>query len=171
MSTTLRRLKAEDVDAFRAMRLRALRDHPRAYMQTFEEENVRPRKFHEFMVENNIIMGAFHENTVVGVTTLVGYTILSLNGLTKTKHKGIVWGAYVLPEHRYKDLAKDMRLRLFEIAKEIGLTACTSSIVANNPAALKVHQGVGYIEMFREKDAVQHADGSFDDVIHLVKYL
>ena len=167
----LRRLTADNVDAFRALRLRALRDHPRAYMQTYEEESLRQRKFHEFMIDNNIILGAFVANEAVGIEVLVGYTILSLNQMTKIKHKGIVWGAYVLPENRYNDLAKQMRLRLFEIAKEIGLKACTSAIVANNPAALAVHHGVGYVEMFRETDGVCHADGSFDDVIHLVKYL
>lgn len=168
---TLRRLTLDNVDAFRAMRLRALREHPRAYLQTYEEENARQRKFHEIMIEQNIVMGAFQTNDTVGVEILVGYTILSLNQMNKTKHKGNVWGAYVVPEHRYNDLAKQMRLRLFEVAKGIGLKYCTSSIVANNPAALRVHLGVGYIEMFRETDGVQHADGSFDDVIHLVKYL
>lgn len=171
MTITLRRLTAADVDAFRAMRLRALHDHPRAYMQTYEEESTRKRDFHAFMVENNIIMGAFQANETVGIQVLAGYTILSLNGLKKIKHKGLVWGAYVLPEYRHEDLAKKMRLRLFEVAKELGLKYCTSSIVANNPAALAVHRGVGYTEMFRETDGVRHADGSFDEVIHLVKYL
>ena len=172
MSTpTFRRLTSDNVDAFRALRMRALRDHPRAYLQTYEEESLRQRKFHEVMVESNIVMGAFETNDTVGVEILIGYTIMSLNQMNKTKHKCSIWGAYVLPEHRYKDLAKKMRLRLFEVAKGMGLKYCTSSIVANNPAALRVHLGVGYIEMFRETDGVRHADGSFDDVIHLVKYL
>ena len=162
---TLRRLVAEDVDAFRALRLKALSEHPRAYLQTYDDENVRPRAFHAHMVENNIIMGAF-----LGYL-FIGYTILSLNQHAKMKHKGMVWGAYVRPAYRNYDLGKQMRLRLFEVAKEIGLTMCTSSIIANNDAALKVHQAVGYLEMFREKDGVRHLDGTFDDLIHLVKYL
>jgi GNAT superfamily N-acetyltransferase len=172
MSTpTLRRLTVENVDAFRALRLRALREHPRAYLQTFDEESDRPRRFHEYMIETNIILGAFQTNEVVGIEVLIGYTILTPNQMAKTKHKGIVWGAYVTPEHRHENLAQQMRLRLFEIAKSLGLKYCNSSIVANNPAALAVHRAVGYVEMFRETNGVRHADGSFDDVIHLVKYL
>ena len=161
----LRRLLADDVDRFRVLRLMALGENPRAYLQTYDEEKDRPRAFHAHMVENNIVMGAFQGYL------MIGYTILSLNQHRKMSHKGMVWGAYVRPAYRNHDLGKQMRLRLFEVAKEIGLKLCTSSIIANNAAALKVHEAVGYIEMFREKDGVQHLDGTFDDLIHLVKYL
>ena len=162
---TLRRLVADDVSTFRALRFKALAEHPRAYLQTYEEESTRPMAFHAHMIDNHIIMGAFQGYL------MLGYTIMSLNVHSKMKHKGIVWGAYVRPAFRNDDLAKQMRLKLFDVAKEMGLKMCTSTIVANNPAALKVHQSVGYIEMFRETDGVQHLDGTFDDLIHLVKYL
>lgn len=160
----LRRLMPTETTAFRALRLRALREHPRVYTQTYEEEVARPEKFHTYMINAHIVMGVFIDEM------LVGYTILSGNQ-GKMRHKGTVWGAYVLPEYRDLDLAKQMRLRLFEVAKRLGMKYCTSSIVADNAAAVQVHAAVGYVEAWREKDGVQHADGTFDDVLHLVKYL
>jgi GNAT superfamily N-acetyltransferase len=161
----LRRLMTHDVDAYRELRLKALQDHPRVYLQTYEEECNRRKEFHINMIESNIIMGAFVD------AVLVGYTVMSLNDGAKSKHKAMVWGAYVLPHHRDHDLAKKMRLRLFEVAKTLGIKFCTSAIVANNEAAIQVHKQVGYVEMFREKDGVRQPDGSFDDVIYLVKHL
>lgn len=162
---TLRRVTMEDLDAFQELRLEALQKHPQAYGHTYEEESLRPRQYYGLFIRSNVVMGAFANGT------LIGFTVLSRFEMQKMAHKGQVWGAYVKPEFRNMELAKRMRLRLFDIAKTMGMRVCLSSIFASNAAALQVHQAVGYEEMYREKDGVRHADGTFDDVIHLVKHL
>ena len=162
---TLRRITQAATAMFREMRLHALQQHPRAYAQTYEEEYRQPLQAFGQFLQNNVVMGAFDGDL------LVGYTILSPNRQPKLMHKATVWGAYVRPQYRDKQLAQRMRLRLFELAQAMGLRYCQSSIVASNAAALQVHMAVGYEEVYREKDGVRHLDGTFDDVIHLVKYL
>ena len=162
---TLRRITQAETAMFREMRLHALQQHPRAYTQTYEEEYRQPLQAFGQFLQNNVVMGAFDGDL------LVGYTILSPNRQPKLMHKATVWGAYVRPQYRDKQLAQRLRLRLFEVAQAMGLRYCQSSIVASNAAALQVHMAVGYEEVYREKDGVRHLDGTFDDVVHLVKHL
>jgi RimJ/RimL family protein N-acetyltransferase len=164
-NVTFRRMTAEEAGRFRTLRLFALQQHPRAYAQSFEEESQQPVQAFAQFLKGNIVLGAFDKDL------LVGYTILSPVRQAKIAHKGTIWGAYVRPVYRNMQLAQRMRLRLFEIAKSMGMRYCQSSIMAGNTAALQVHKAVGYEECYREKDAVRHADGTFEDVIHLVKYL
>lgn len=159
-----RRLTSTDLEAFKSLRLTSLQENPKAYFETFEEESTLPH-YHAHLITNSIIMGAFIEGE------LVGYTILSPYQHPKVQHKGSVWGAYVKPDFRNMNLGKQMRLRLFGVAKRLGMKSCISGIMKSNPAALAVHKSVGYVEMYHEKDAIRHIDGSFDDLIHLVKYL
>lgn len=162
---TLRRITPQEAGNFRNLRLQALQQHPRAYAQTFDEECDQPPQAFAQFLRNNVVLGAYDNDL------LVGYTNLTLSRGAKLAHKGTVWGAYVRPVYRNTHLAQRMRLRLFEIAKGMGLQYCQSSIMASNAAALQVHMAVGYEEVYREKDGVRHLDGTFDDVIHLVKYL
>ncbi len=165
MTIELKRLVASDVDSFRELRMIALKNHPKVYLQVFEEESTRPRNFHVGMINDNIIVGAFYDGV------LIAYTFLTVMPYTKLKHKGHVWGAYVKPEYRNHSLGKKMREWLFDEGRRIGLMSCHSSIVASNAATLAMHKAVGYIEMYTEKDGIKHPDGSYDDLIHLVKYL
>lgn len=160
----IRRLELKDLTPFRELRLTALRNHARVYLHNYEEEQKLPN-YHNYLITNNFVMGAFLDDV------LVGYTIMTGNAQPKLAHKATVWGAYVMPEHRSMDLATKLRERLFELAKKLGIKAIASSIVASNPAAIALHRSVGYVEMYREKDGMRQADGSYDEVIHLVKHL
>jgi L-amino acid N-acyltransferase YncA len=162
---TLRRITPEEAAIFRHLRLQALQMHPRAYAQSFDEECTQPPQAFAQFLRGNVVMGAYDNDL------LVGYTILTPFRQAKVAHKGTVWGAYVRPKYRDMQLAQRMRLRLFEIGRSMGMRYCQSSIMASNEAALHVHMAVGYQEVYREKEGVRHFDGTFEDVIHLVKYL
>ena len=164
-NTTLRRVTVEEAGCFRELRLQALQQHPRAYAQTYDEECHQPEGAFAQFLNVNIVLGAYVDNR------LIGFTVLTPFRQSKLKHKGMVWGAFVLPEFRDMRLAQQMRLRLFEIAKAAGLRYVVSSIFAGNTAALQVHKAVGYEQTYVEKDGARHLDGTFEDIIHLVRYL
>jgi L-amino acid N-acyltransferase YncA len=161
----LRFLETPDMPAFRELRLEGLKNHPTSYMHIHDEEKQRPDAYHEGMITQNRVIGAFDDNA------LVGFAFMSPFGAIKQRHKCQLWGAYVKPEYRDHGIGKDMRLALFEHAKTLGMTHCLSSIVDGNPASLAMHEGVGYEKMYTEKFGLRHRDGSFSDIIHLVKYL
>jgi L-amino acid N-acyltransferase YncA len=155
----------EEAARFRELRLQALQQHPRAYAQTYDEESHQPDHAFAQFVTANVVLGAYADGT------LIGFTILTPFRQSKLSHKGMVWGAYVQPSYRDMQLAQGMRLRLFEIAKGMGLRYVVSSIFASNAAALQVHKAVGYEETYVEKDGARHLDGTFEDIVHLVRYL
>jgi ribosomal protein S18 acetylase RimI-like enzyme len=164
-SIAVRRLTVDDVDAFHALRLHAVQQHPRAYGLTYAEESNCQRQCFVHLVTADVVLGAFADDA------LVGYTILSGGSLIKLRHKAEVWGAYMKPEYRSMLLAKRMGQQLFEIAQSLGVRYCQSSVFASNVAAYRMYKVLGFVEVYREKDGVGHEDGSFEDIIHLVKYL
>ena len=161
---TLRLLTAADIIQFKGLRLQSLRETPKSYLHIYDEEASRPNQFYSGFIENNRIVGAFDNDA------LVGFAIMSFHSPIKHRHKCLLWGAYVKPDYRSNGIGKQMRLFLFEIAKELGMSHCLSSIVADNPASLAMHEGVGYEKMYVEKKGLMHRDGTYSDIIHLIKW-
>lgn len=165
----LRLLIENDWRSFKELRLQGLKETPKSYMHIYDEEVSRPNQYHVNFIENNYIVGAFDDSCMPEV--LVGFAIMSLHGAIKQRHKCTIWGAYVKPAYRSKGIGKEMRLFLFNEAKTLGMSHCISAIVDDNPASLAMHEGVGYEKMYVEKNGIHHRDGSFSNVIHLIKWL
>lgn len=161
----LRFLTVDDMPAFRSLRMQALKETPLSYMHIHDEEIQKPDAYHENMLKFNKVMGAFDEDV------LVAFAFMSPFGATKQRHKCSIWGAYVKTEYRNQGVGKDMRRALFTHAKEAGIEYCLSSIVSGNDASLGMHTSLGYEVMYTEKHGLKHRDGSYSDIIHLVKWL
>ena len=96
----IRRLGMADVDAFWALRLRAVRDHPGAFSSSYEESRERSseRVRQDFAARNTgperVVIGAFVGGRLAGT---VG--CFREEGV-KDRHKAMIWGMYVTPEAR-----------------------------------------------------------------------
>ena len=67
----LRRLVAVDADAYRALRLRGLRDCPDAFAATWEDESARPFDWFAQRLEQNFVVGGLSEvGALLGVAGL-----------------------------------------------------------------------------------------------------
>ncbi len=69
----IRQLTAEDATRYKALRLEALRNHPEAFGSDYEAEKDRPIERYATRLESeqSMTFGAFHENELVGVVTIV----------------------------------------------------------------------------------------------------
>jgi ribosomal protein S18 acetylase RimI-like enzyme len=89
-----------DAVAFRALRLRGLRDHPEAFGRSPEEIDsveaiaARFRADADAGFELDFVLGAFDGDTLVGVAGC------HRERLVKHRHTALIWGMYVAPEHR-----------------------------------------------------------------------
>ena len=94
----IRLLAPDDAAVYRALRLRALREHPDAFTSSFEEEDLRPLSWSEARLEasplrpHDFFLGAVLDGVLVGMVGLQG------RYRAKERHNASVVGMFVAPE-------------------------------------------------------------------------
>src|ERR1700722_19541694 len=94
-SLMVRRLETHDVASYRELRLEALKDHPEAFLSSWDHEAGKPLAWWTERLETNTVFGGW-----VDSSPLVGVAGFRAEGAVKRRHKGVLWGMYVRPEAR-----------------------------------------------------------------------
>jgi GNAT superfamily N-acetyltransferase len=108
-SHSIRRLNPADATAYRALRLRALQEHPEAFTSSFEEEEAKPLHWslERLNTPNARFWGAFSAAATARTQTqLQGMIGLQSETRQQNRHKATVVGMYVAPEVARQGLAK-----------------------------------------------------------------
>lgn len=163
----LRRLRAPDASAFRDIRLEGLRLHPDAFGASFAEEQAEPLERVAARLENAHVVAAVADDAIAGIVGL-GWTRAE-----KTRHIGLIWGLYVRPSWRRSGVAR----RLIEtVVSDVmhaqpqdwmsDLRSLRICAEANNTAAIKLYETLGFTPWAVEKQALLVGD-RFHDEIHM----
>ena len=154
----IRRLEATDAPVYRALRLRALREHADAFTSSFEEENIRPLADAEKRlraVEAGELWGAYVEGDMAG---MVG---LSLEARIKSRHKGLLVSMYVAPEYSGRGLGLSLVDTVVREARANGLELVTLTVTDSNHTAVALYQKCGFTAFGTEPDAIRVNGVSF----------
>jgi len=155
----IRRLAAEDVTAYREMRLEGLRNHPEAFGAAWEDEVDKPDSWWTARLESNAVFGGWIETS-----SLLGVAGFYVPGTAKQRHKGVLWGMYVRPDARGTGLAAALLQRVIAQARplveEIRLT-----VMASNAAAHRLYSAAGFERYGLERRALKVGDDYYDDVL------
>jgi ribosomal protein S18 acetylase RimI-like enzyme len=98
LTSGIRLLAVEDAVHYRALRLRALREHPDAFTSSLEEEDLRPLSWSEARLGrdpqrlHDFFLGAYRDGVLVGMVGLQG------RYRAKERHNASVVGLFVAPE-------------------------------------------------------------------------
>lgn len=140
----VRKLTDADVEEFQQLRLRALRDDPEAFSASYEESRTVPlarvaqRLREESTAGDNCLLGAF-DASLVG---MVGF--LRRQGI-KERHKGFIWGMYVLPDVRGRGIGKALLSQAIAHAESLtGLVQIHLSVVSIQEAARHLYRALGF---------------------------
>ena len=154
----IRPLTEVDADAFRALRLAALRDTPEAFGSSYQEEVDQP---HEFFVaraappEPSATFGAFAD------TRLVGMAGLSVSNRLKEKHKAYMWGVFVLADFRGRGVGRELVQQVIDkAAGNVRVLQC--SVVTAQEATRRMYRAMGFVSYGLERNALC-IDGVFYD--------
>lgn len=152
----IRRLVASDAEAFRALRLRGLNDHPDAFTSTPADWDL-PIPAYIERIEAGHVLGAF--DTATG--EMLGHLFLPTHLATavKTRHKCEVWSVYVVPEARGRGLAPALLSEAIALAKALGFSWLKLQVGEHNAAARKTYEAMGFVVYGREEDYLRLADG------------
>ncbi|WP_145394463.1 GNAT family N-acetyltransferase [Pantoea sp. SJZ147] len=153
----LRPLAEQDVSAFRAIRLEALRRHPDAFGADYDRERQQPDAFFAAMLrENRMLAGIDDQGQTAGI---VG---VRFNPGVKQRHVATLWGMYVRPEWRGSGLAKALLTTAIAEARE-----CRSlklAVSATNIAAARLYRSAGF-QTYATDVAALYVDGVFHDTL------
>jgi RimJ/RimL family protein N-acetyltransferase len=163
MSTMIRRLREDDAELYREIRLEALRLHPDAFGASFEQEALRPLAFFAERLTDNAIFGGFAD------TVLAGTAGLMIQSGAKRVHKGMFWGMYVRAGARGSGLSG----RLVDAVIDEALTCVELiqlSVVADNLVAQRLYASRGFAAYGVEEHSLK-VGGRYLDEVLMVKML
>jgi RimJ/RimL family protein N-acetyltransferase len=159
---TLRELRANDAQDFWELRLQGLQEEVEAFTSSYEESKQRPlstvaESLHA--TENSFVLGAFVDDKLVG---MAGFR--RDNDSYKVRHKGLIWGVYVKPQHRGIGLAKKLLLAAIEKSRSLGgIELVHLGVNAANLPVKKLYESVGFRTWGCEPRALKIADRYVDE--------
>jgi ribosomal protein S18 acetylase RimI-like enzyme len=153
---TIRRLRPDDANSFRAIRLEAVKANPEALGSTFEFEDKLDVAWFAGRLENSHVMGAFRDGELVGT---VGFAIQQGQ---KNAHKGRLWGLYVRPGSRSLGVGRLLVSAVLEIARA-HVELIQLSVVRENRPARRLYESVGFLEFGMESKASKLGDQYYDE--------
>ncbi len=163
MEHEVRRLTPDDAEAFRAIRLESLKNHPEAFGASYEFEEGLALSSFAARLRKDAIFGAFQDGELMGTA---GFAALKS---PKARHKGILWGMYVREPARGSGLAQALVERVVAHAhSQVELVQLT--VVTANERALKFYEDQGFECYGTEKKALKIGPDYFDEAL-LVRFL
>jgi ribosomal protein S18 acetylase RimI-like enzyme len=153
---TIRRLRPDDAESFRAIRLEALKANPAALGSTFEFEDKLDVAWFAGRLENAHVMGAFRDGELVGTA---GFAIQQG---PKNAHKGRLWGMYVRPSSRNLGLGRLLVSAVLDVARE-SVELIQLSVVQDNGPARRLYERSGFLEFGMERKASKLGDKYYDE--------
>ncbi len=143
--TTIRRLVADDAPTYRALRLRALAEHPQAFTSSVEEESLRRLDWSQQRLQSSaerphdFFLGAFEASELVGMAGLAG------RYRRKERHNASLVGLYVACERAGKGIGLALVQELLRQARRYpDLEQVDLSVTAGNAAAQAIYRRCGF---------------------------
>ena len=152
----VRALAEADASEYQELRLRALREHPDAFTSSYEEDRVKPlawaksRLVPSAEAPNDFVLGAFADGKLIGILGM------SVEPRAKIRHKGLVFGMYVVPEHAGRGVGQ--KLMSYCIARARGMAALEQlqlTVTESNIRAKSFYEKVGFRSFGVERNAVK----------------
>ncbi|EWT05790.1 GCN5 family acetyltransferase [Intrasporangium chromatireducens Q5-1] len=135
---TVRALTEDDWEAYRAVRLEALRESPEAFVGTFEEESTYDEGVWRERMKRSTRLVAEQDGRAVGVVSV---------GRAKTTDEGEageIFGLWVHPERRGSGVATALVHRGAAEAQDAGQTHVVYWVGTENGRAVAFASGIGF---------------------------
>lgn len=169
----IRPVQMSDVDAFRDMRLEAVRDYPLAFTADLAETSARPIEWWRDLVARNTGDGAASVIMVAdageGAGELAGMAGLFSPSQPKLAHAATIWGVYVRPVYRGRDIGEQLLRACIEWARAKDFATVKLSVVEGNHVARRCYERTGFTPYGVEPLAVQWENRFYDELLMAIR--
>ena len=158
----IRALRPDEAPVWRDLRLAALRDHPDAFSDSYEEASARDLDAFRVRVPPPggpaVLFGAFARGTLAGAAGFAPETAI------KMRHKGLLWGVYVSPEFRGRGLAEQLVRRVLDHARA-HVDIVQAAVGAGNASARRLYERLGFVSYGEEPAALRVGGVNLNEVL------
>ncbi len=161
-----RRLKVEDVECYKNIRLELLKQNPESFGSCFEEENGFSEQMwiNRLSKKNVYTIGAFINNEIVGIAVNV------LNPRKKMKHVATLNSMYVREAYRKLGIAQSLIKQVINFSKSNEVEIINLSVSSNNGNAIELYKKLGFRIYGEEKKAIK-LNSTYIDLVLMNKEL
>jgi ribosomal protein S18 acetylase RimI-like enzyme len=170
----IRHLTEDDAAAYQDIRLRALREDPEGFSDTYEEAVKRPLSFTVERIrahnpaDGTFTLGAF--DGVSGAGALVGTVTLIRGQRVKLRHRADIVAMYVAPEARRAGVGRALLAEVRARAERIvGLEQLHLFVITSNEAACRLYRATGFVTYGIEPHAVKLGDRYWDEELMVLQ--
>lgn len=165
----IRRLIESDAGTFQDLRLRALREHPESFLDSYETELVTPVERVAAQLEAatpaNFHLGAFADGRLVGMVHFYRQEGAKLH------HRALIGELYVTPERRGQGIGKALLESCIEHARTLPeLEDLVLWVILGNERAKALYESIGF-EVFCIEPRTFKIDGRYYDGAGMIMLL
>jgi RimJ/RimL family protein N-acetyltransferase len=164
--TELRRIVRSDAAAVHRLRLRALREHPTAFLSDLEEEVSRSLEEVAARIrddDDHVTMGAFNGPELIGVA------VYAREIRRKQRHRGGIYGMHVAAEWQGRGIGGRLLDALVAHGRlQAGLTQLALGVIVGNDAARRLYLSRGFEPYGVDPAAIHYEGRSYDDELMLL---
>lgn len=160
---TVRRLTPSDAEGYNRLRLEAFQRNPGNFARSYEEERDRPLEQVAEHLGQNICIGVFEGDVLVGSVTLMK------EHLEKMSHKGDIREMYVDDTRRGRGIGKRLLEALFVEAEAQGVEELGLTVGKANAPAVRLYESMGFVAWGEERAGLKLRDGTPVDEYHMAK--
>ncbi|MBB6261355.1 ribosomal protein S18 acetylase RimI-like enzyme [Paenochrobactrum gallinarii] len=155
---TVRVLCPDDVQTYKAVRIHALKNSPLTFGSSFAVESAYADEVFAHRIRHgggNAVYGAFDGDTLLGTAGVFVHERLS------EKHRGTLWGVYVMPQARGLGLGSVLVDHVIKYAEK-HVVVLDAKVVASNDYARQIYYDLGFEKYGLEKKSFC-VEGQFQD--------
>jgi ribosomal protein S18 acetylase RimI-like enzyme len=161
----IRVVRPDDVEAFRELRLEALRLHPAAFGSDFEESSNDPlgkwvewvRTSSEGGVDRTFLADAGHE--------LAGMLGVYRSHGVKNHHAGNVWGVYTREKYRGQRVTDRLMEESVKWSAANGIRILRLMVGTHNTRAITCYERCGFIACGTSPEEIRVGDTYYDEIL------
>jgi ribosomal protein S18 acetylase RimI-like enzyme len=163
----IRPVTRAEAPAWRELRLEALKNHPTAFMSSYEEAVKRDLNFFAERIPQagggDVLFGVYVADALCGCAGFMR------EPGAKEMHKGFMWGVYLRPGLRGRGIGEALVGRLLEHARgQVSLLRC--SVTMDNSGARELYRRMGFVEYGIEPRSLRYDGTEYDEALLLISF-
>ena len=163
----IKELTPEYAEAYRRLMLQALQEFPAIFVESCEEDLHQPTSYVAAGIRNmqqagNLLFGAFSDQD-----ELIGAVGLQQERLPKWRHRGVIYGMYVMQSHQGRGIGRKLLEAALAGARGMSDLEQLNLVVGeHNTGARRLYESFGFTSFGIEPRELK-VDDRYYDAIHM----